>query len=243
LDFWQAKEAGATFPSRRFGPPTYVAEEVRRPERTLPAALAAGSAIVAVLYLGLNLVFIYSTPIEKMKGVLAIGSLSASNLFGANIAGVFSALMAICIVSTVNAEVTIGPRVYYAMAKNRAFFSSAAAVHPRWHTPVVAILAQGACAMLMTMTPFPQLVLYIGMSLTLFTVLSVASLFVFRRRNAGWQRLRVLQFAWPLIPASYVLVGTAMMVYGVIWQPLPSLTALATVAAGALVYRLWVRPR
>jgi APA family basic amino acid/polyamine antiporter len=222
---------------------TYVAEEVRRPERTLPAALAAGSAIVAFLYLGLNLVFIYSTPIENMKGVLAIGSLSASNLFGSNIAGVFSALMAVCIISTVNAEVTIGPRVYYAMAKNRAFFSKAAAVHPRWHTPVVAILAQGACAMLMTVTPFPQLVLYIGMSLTLFTVLSVASLFVFRRRNPGWQRLRALQFAWPLIPASYVLVGTAMMVYGVIWQPLPSLTALATVGAGALVYRFGVRPR
>src|SRR5689334_21430859 len=222
---------------------TYVAEEVRRPERTLPAALAAGSAIVAFLYLGLNLVFIYSTPIENMKGVLAIGSLSASNLFGSNIAGVFSALMAVCIISTVNAEVTIGPRVYYAMAKNRAFFSKPAAVHPRWHTPVVAILAQGACAMLMTVTPFPQLVLYIGMSLTLFTVLSVASLFVFRRRNPGWQRLRALQFAWPLIPASYVLVGTAMMVYGVIWQPLPSLTALATVGAGALVYRFGVRPR
>src|SRR5436190_14610010 len=69
---------------------TYVAEEVRRPERTLPAALAAGTAIVAVLYLGLNLVFIYSTPLESMKGVIAIGSLSASNLFGGGIAGAFS---------------------------------------------------------------------------------------------------------------------------------------------------------
>ena len=61
---------------------TYVAEEVRRPERTLPAALAAGSLIVAVLYLGSNMIFIYSTPLEKMKGVIAVGTLSASNLFG-----------------------------------------------------------------------------------------------------------------------------------------------------------------
>jgi APA family basic amino acid/polyamine antiporter len=222
---------------------TYVAEEVRRPERTLPAALAAGTAIVAALYLGLNLVFIYATPLESMKGVIAIGSLSASNLFGARIAGTFSALMALSIVSTVNAMVTIGPRVYYAMAKNKAFFRAAASVDPRWHTPVNAILSQGLCAMVMTLTPFPQLVSYIGFSLTLFTVLSVASLFVFRRGRPGWQRLRALQFAWPLIPASYILVGMCMMVYGVIWQPAASLTALATVGAGALVYRFGVRAR
>jgi APA family basic amino acid/polyamine antiporter len=220
---------------------TYVAEEVRRPERTLPAAIAAGSLIVAVLYLGLNMIFIYATPLESLKGVIAVGTLSASNLFGPRVAGVFSALMAISIVSTVNAMVTIGPRVYYAMAKNKAFFPAAAKVDARWHTPVNAILSQGLCAMVMTVTPFPALVVYIGFSLTLFTVLSVASIFVFRRRRPGWQRLRALEFAWPLIPASYILVGTGMMVYGVIWQPRASLTALATVGLGALVYRYGVR--
>jgi len=222
---------------------TYVAEEVRRPERTLPYALAAGSLIVAVLYLGLNMVFIYATPLEQMKGVIAIGTLSASNLFGPRVAGLFSALMALSIVSTVSAEVTIGPRVYYAMAKNRAFFSAAAKVDPRWHTPVNAIIAQGLCAMLMTLTPFPELVVYIGFSLTLFTVLSVASVFIFRRRREGWQRLRVLEFAWPLIPASYILVGTCMMVYGLISQTMASLTALATVGAGAVVYHYGLRAR
>jgi basic amino acid/polyamine antiporter, APA family len=221
---------------------TYVAEEVRRPARTLPAALAAGTAIVAALYLGLNAVFIYSTPLNAMKGEIAIGSLSAENLFGPHIAGVFSVLMALALAATVNAEVTIGPRVYYAMAKNKAFFASAAKVHPRWHSPVTAIVSQCVCAMLMTLTPFRQLVLYIGMSLTLFTVLSVASLFVFRRKRAGWQRLKALDFAWPLIPASYIAVGTCMMIYGIIQQPRASLTAFATVGAGALVYHFGIRP-
>jgi APA family basic amino acid/polyamine antiporter len=215
---------------------TYVAEEVRRPERTLPAAIAAGSLIVAALYLGLNMVFIYATPIERLKGVIAVGTVSAENLFGTGVGGVFSALMAISIVATVNAMVTIGPRVYYAMAKNKAFFPGAAKVNARWHTPVNAILAQGLCAMAMTVTPFPELVVYIGFSLTLFTVLSVGSIFVYRRR-AGWQRLRALGFAWPLIPVSYILVGTCMMGYGVIWQPRASLTALGTVGVGAIVYR------
>jgi APA family basic amino acid/polyamine antiporter len=219
---------------------TYVAEEVRRPERTLPVAIAAGTLIVTALYAALNTVFIYATPLEQMKGVLAIGDLSADNLFGRSVGGTFALLMALSILSTVNAMVIVGPRVYYAMARNKAFFPAAAKVDERWHTPVNAILSQGLCAMLMTLTPFPQLVIYIGMSLTLFTVLSVASLFVFRKR-AGWQRLRALNFAWPMIPASYILVGTCMMVYGVIWQPKASLTALATVAVGALVYRSRVR--
>jgi len=222
---------------------TYVAEEVRRPERTLPAAIGFGTLIVAVLFLLLNVIFIYSTPLEAMKGQIAIGSISAKNLFGPKVAGIVSLLMAISICSTVNAEVTVGPRVYFAMAKNRAFFPAAAAVHPRWHTPVVAILSQGACAMLMTMSPFRDLLTYIGMSLTLFTVLSVAALFKFRRTRPDWQRLRAVDFAFPLIPALYVLVGTGMMIYGVIQQPAASFTALGTVAVGALVYRFGIRPR
>ena len=225
---------------------TYVAEEVRRPERTLPAALAAGTAIVAVLYVGLNLVFIYATPLEAMKQgtspEIAVGAISATNLFGPSIGGVCAALMALCLVSTVNAEVTVGPRIYYAMAKNRAFFAAAARVHPRWHTPVVAILSQGLCAILMTATPFPDLVIYIGMSLTLFTVLSVASLFVFRRTQPGWQRLRAVDFAFPLIPALYILVGTGMVIFGLKEHPWASLSAFATGGAGALVYRFGVRP-
>jgi APA family basic amino acid/polyamine antiporter len=141
-----------------------------------------------------------------MKGVLAVGSLAASNLFGPQVAGTFSALMALSLMATVNAEVTIGPRVYYAMAKNKAFFKAAAKVHPVWHTPVTAILSQGLCAMLMTVTPFPQLVYYIGFSLTFFTVMSVASLFIFRRRP-GWQKLRPVSFCFPAIPLAYILGG------------------------------------
>ena len=93
--------------------------------------------------------------------------------------------MALSLMATVNAMVTIGPRVYYAMAKNGAFPARAAKVHPKWHTPVVAIVAQGVCAMLMTLTPFPQLVVYIGFTLNFFAVMSVASLFWLRRSRAG----------------------------------------------------------
>ena len=176
-----------------------------------------------------------------MKNEVAVGSLAAMNLFGPRVGGVFAALMAVSLMSTVNAMVTIGPRVYYAMAHNRAFFSAAGEVHPRWRTPVNSILMQGLCSMAMTLTPFPSLIVYIGFSLTFFTVMAVGSVFIFRRR-AEWQRLAALSFLYPLIPAAYILIGLATIVWGVIWAPAPSLAALVTIAAGAGVYR-WTAVR
>jgi amino acid transporter len=82
---------------------TYVAEELRQPARTLPVALAIGTAIVTVLYVGLNFVFIYAAPLEDLKGKLAVGAFAASRLFGPEVAGVFSALMALSLMATVNA--------------------------------------------------------------------------------------------------------------------------------------------
>jgi len=219
---------------------TYVAEELRQPSRTLPLALTVGTVLVATLYLVLNVVFIYAAPLEDLKGELAVGALAASRLFGPQTAGIFSALMALSLMGTVNAMVTIGPRVYYAMAKNGAFLASAAKVHPRWHTPVAAIVAQGICTMLMTLTPFPQLVVYIGFTLNFFAVMSVASLLIFRRR-AGWQKLRVVSFAYPLIPVAFLVVGLWMTIQGIQLKPLVSLATVVTIVTGALVYHIRLR--
>ncbi|HVT95209.1 MAG TPA: amino acid permease [Bryobacteraceae bacterium] len=214
---------------------TYVAEELKHPAKTLPAALAWGTAAVAALYVGLNVVFIYSTPLEQTKGVVAIGSLAASRLFGPGVAGVFSAAMALSLLATVNAIVTVGPRVYYAMAKNGAFFSAAARVHPRWHTPVFALIAQCICTMVMTLTPFRDLLTYIGFTLNFFAVMSVASLFVFRRRP-GWRRLKAVDIAWPVIPIFFILVGVWMTIFGITLEPRVSLAGVLTIGTGAAVY-------
>ena len=219
---------------------TYVAEELRHPSRTLPLSLAIGTGLVATLFIGLNVLFIYAVPLESMKGVVAVGALAATHLFGPAVAGLFSAAMVLSLLATVNAMTTIGPRVYYAMAKNGAFFASAAKVHPRWHTPVNAIMAQGICTMLMTVSPFLNLLFYIGMLLNLSAVMSVASLFIFRRRQ-GWQKLGVVNFAYPLIPAFFVAIGIWMTILGMKLRPEISGVAALTVAVGALVYRFRIR--
>jgi basic amino acid/polyamine antiporter, APA family len=220
---------------------TYVAEEIKNPARTLPIALTFGTALVAGLYVLLNMVFLYAAPLEEMKGVIAIGSLTASKLFGSGIAGAFSALMGISIVSSVSAMVTIGPRVYYAMAKNGAFFASAAKVHQQYRTPVAAILAQGICASIMTLTPFPQLFFYIGMTLNVTAVLAVASIMLFRRRRPDWQKLGVVSFAYPLVPMIFILMGLWMAIYGITLQTRVSLVVIGTILAGALVYHFRIK--
>jgi APA family basic amino acid/polyamine antiporter len=148
--------------------------------------------------------------------------------------------MLLSLLATINAMVTIGPRVYYAMAKNGAFFSAAAKVDPRWHTPVVAIVAQGVCTMLMTVTPFVNLLLYIGLLLNFFAVLSVASLFIFRRRP-GWQKLGVVSFLYPLVPAFFVAMGIWITIRAIQLRPIVSAVAALTVAAGALVYHFRIK--
>jgi APA family basic amino acid/polyamine antiporter len=119
-------------------------------------------------------------------------------------------------------------------------------VHPRWHTPVFAIVCQGICSVLLTLTPFPDLVIYIGFTLTFMTVMSVSALLIFRRRP-DWQKLRAVSFAFPLVPLVFILVGAWTIVYGAFFgfqnKPAVPLAAIATIATGALVYHLWLRPR
>ena len=221
---------------------TYVAEELKAPAKTLPLSLAFGTTLVAALFIGLNLLFIYAVPLESMKNVVAVGALAATHLFGPAVAGIFSAAMLLSLLATVNAMTTIGPRVYYAMAKNGAFFGAAAKVHPRWHTPMNAIIAQGICTMVMTFSPFLNLLFYIGILLNFSAVMSVASVFIFRRRQ-GWQKLPVVNFAYPLMPLFFVAIGIWMTILGLKLRPGISLIAAATVAIGALVYRFRIRSK
>ena len=232
----------AKWPYSGWNAATYVAEELRQPEKTLPRALTLGTIFVAVLYALLNVLYIYATPLEQMKGVLRIGSQSSERLFGSDVAALFSVLMAAGLLASVNAMVTTGPRVYYAMAKNRAFFPAAANVHEKWRTPVFSITIQGVCAILMCLTPFRDLMFYVGFLLNAFAALAVASLFVFRKRP-GWRKLSTVSFAWPLLPLFFLVMGAWVAISGLLLRPSVSFTALATVALGAVVYKMFLAPK
>lgn len=214
---------------------TYVAEEIKNPGRTLPLALAIGTGVVAAFYFLLNVVFIYSMPLSVMKGKLQVFTLSAERMFGHQAAGIFSAFVALALLASINAMITIGPRVYYAMARNGAFLAAAGKIHPKYRTPVFAIVAQSILAIIMSMTPFRDLMTYIGFTLNFFATMAVASLF-FLRGRPGWQKLPVVSFAYPLVPAFFVAVGLWMTYQGLTKEPKVSFAGIATVLLGAVIY-------
>lgn len=221
----------------------YVAEEVRDPERSFPIALAAGTLFVTVLYLALNVLYLYGASLESLKGVVAVGSEVAQQLFGAAAGRWFSLAMALSLLATVNAMCLVGPRIYYAMAQNRAFFLIAARIHPKWKSPWVAVLMQGVCTVLLIVLPtFRGLLVYIGFTLYLFTALSVLALFKFRKRP-DWKRFRWLDRTYPLIPLLYIGMSVWVMVFSIKGEPVSSGLALATVLGGALIYHLSLRQK
>jgi APA family basic amino acid/polyamine antiporter len=216
---------------------SYVAEEMKTPERTLPVALVTGTALVALFYVALNAAFLYAVPLEAMKGVVRVGALAATALFGERGGDLFSGMMAAGILSCVSAMVLVGPRVYYAMAKDRCFFPGAAKLHAKWGTPAQAIGYQTAVAALMILTgTFEQLIYYIGFALILSAALATAGVFRMRRRP-DWKKLRAVSWAYPFVPALFVGASTWMLLYTLFLRPRESGLGLLTIVAGAALYR------
>lgn len=145
------------------------------------------------------------------------------------------------IAASISAMILAGPRVYYAMARDGAFFSAVARVHPEFRTPPTAILAQSLWAGVLVLTgTFDQLVEYTGFAVVLFAGLAVTVLFVLRRREPDAER-PFRAWGYPLAPL--VFTGASfLIVVNAIWQsPGTSLTGLAIIAAGIPAYFLFWR--
>jgi len=216
----------------------YLAEEIRQPERNLPRSLVLGTLTVMGIYLAVNLLFFFATPARELSGVTTVGDVAVQGLFGMEAASVFSGMISLLLLSSLSAYLLIGPRVYYAMARQGLFFQAAARIHPRFETPGLAILAQGLCAMVLVLTgTFEQLLTYIGFALGIFPLMTVAGLMLLRMREP--QRNRPYRvWGYPLVPLVYLAASLGILVVAFLNRPWPSLFALLTVAAGVPAYRL-----
>jgi APA family basic amino acid/polyamine antiporter len=219
----------------------YIAGEVKNPRRTLPVSLVAGTGIVIVLYLAVNLFIFRSLPYADAGGVIAIVEAASSGAFGGWIGRVLSAMISLALLSSLSAYIIIGPRVYFAMARDGLFFSFAARVHTRFRVPGRSILIQGAIAVTMvSIGSFEQLLVYLGFALGIFPWLAVAGVFVARRRGIG-DASAVKLPGYPVVPLFFLASTLSLMVVAYINRPFESTLAVVTVLAGIPLYGIWMK--
>lgn len=221
----------------------YMAEEVRDPGRNVPMALALGTAAVAVIYLLLNVLYLYVMPVAELATVKgSVLDVVAERLLGVRAGDIMGVVSIVSLAAGINAWTFAGPRVYYAMARDGLFFPAAARVHPRYKTPATSITAQAAWASVLILTgSLDALANYVGFAITLFAGMAVAAVFVLRRRDPDAAR-PFKAIGYPVTPAIFVLASAAIVVNAVVREPGPSGAGLLVMLAGIPLF-LWFGSR
>jgi basic amino acid/polyamine antiporter, APA family len=216
---------------------TYITEEIKDPNRSLPWALFGGTLIVVALYVALNAVFLYSTPIEKLSGQLDVAVIAGNHIFGEWGGRIVGGLISIGLVSSVSAMMWIGPRVTMTMGQDFPMLR----VFSRKRSngvPGVAILFQAAVASVLLGTQtFDSVLEFIQFSLIFCSFLVVAG--VIKLRFTHPQLARPYRaWGYPLTPLVFLSVTAFMMYYLITTKPMQSLAGFAMMLVGLIIY--WI---
>ena len=222
----------------------YMAEEVRDPGRNLPLALAIGTAAVTVIYLLINVLYLSVIPINELVTVKgSVLDVAADRLLGARAGDAMGIVSIISLAAGINAWTFVGPRVYFAMARDGLFFPAAARVHPTYKTPAVSIVAQAAWATVLVLTgSLDTLSNYVAFAITLFAGTAVAAVFVLRQREPDAPR-PFKAVGYPITPAIFVLFSIVMVINAISREPRTSGLGLLVIAAGIPLYFWFTRSK
>lgn len=213
----------------------YVASEVRNPQHNLPRSLFWGVLLVTILYVMLNYTFLKTAPINELSGQIEIGFISANHIFGNVGAGIMAALIGILLVSSISSMIFVGPRVTQVMGEDIALFRPFAHKNNKG-VPVNAILLQFIISLLFIITgSFEQVVTYSGFILSIFTFLTVAGIFVHRRKYKTAIR-PYKTWGYPAIPIIFLLLTGWTMCFLIIRKTEESLLGMLTLVVGVAVY-------
>lgn len=219
---------------------TYIAGEIRNPDKNLPRALFLGTLLITVIYLAMNVVYLMSAPGEVIMtdGKYTIGALAAKNLFGPNIGPVFDACIVLILLSSVSVQMMIGPRVSFAMAKDRTIFRSLERVNRRFQTPDLAIIVQMVIAVFYVFIGFDailKMLIYMGFALSIFPLMTVIGMVYTRIKKPELARpFKVPLF--PIIPLVYIILMTTVIITTLIEKTVPSLFAVGVVLVGVIIF-------
>lgn len=218
---------------------TYLAEEIKDPERNLPKALFRGTLLTMILYLLLNILYYMAVPAAELAGQTAVVSLAARNLFGDKVTLFFNLAFCVMLLSSLSVYLMIGPRVYFAMARDNLFFKFASKVSPKFGTPMVSIFLQCLLSIVyITTNKYDTIMTYMGFALGVFPVLTVFGLFKLRKEGRTGVSYKTPFF--PLLPLFFVFFSVLMLVLSFVESPWECARALLVVVAGAPLYYLWM---
>ncbi|HSJ10331.1 MAG TPA: amino acid permease [Longimicrobiales bacterium] len=222
---------------------TFVAGEVRDPERTIPRSIFAGMGIVLVLYMLANVVYLVVLPFDELQASSRPAADAMLRLVGPHGADIIAAAVMLSAFGTVNAQLLSVPRVYFAMARDGLFFDAVARVHPRFRTPAAAIALQGAWASVLALTgTYQQIITYTAFPNYLFLSLGVVALIVLRVREPGLPRpFRVPLY--PLTPLLFLGIFAWYLVNSVLHSFTDTMVGIALTLAGLPLYFFWSRRR
>ncbi len=214
--------------------------EIRDPERTLPRALIYGVTILTVVYILTSAAFIYLVPLEQVTSAETFAAQAGEVLFGRMGGQVFSGIVIVAVLGSLAAVVMSAPRVYFAMARDGLFIPAAAAVHPRYGTPARAIIIQAALASVLVLVgTFNTIMSYFVFVVVIFIALTVAALFVLRRRSPDGVRYSTP--GYPVTPIVFLLLIALLLFLLGGHNPKQALLGVGVVALGLPVYYLLFR--
>jgi basic amino acid/polyamine antiporter, APA family len=210
-----------------------IAGEIRNPRRTLPLAFLGGVTVVSAVYLLISAAFLAVLPIDRVTSNIAFVAQFGGVLFGAAGARVLSACVLLCVCGGIAALTMAAPRVCYAMAQSGSFFSVFGKLHPRFGTPVNAVLLQTSLSLaVLFLGAFDRVLSYIIFSVVLFLALAASTLFRVSEPVRAWW--------FPVAPIVFILLSVVVAFLILMHDPLPALAGIAIVLCGIPFHRFLV---
>lgn len=216
---------------------TYIVNEVKNPKKTVPRALLLGTALVLVLYVGLNAAFLYSTPMAAMENKPEVGLVAAQHIFGETGGRFMASLICLGLISALGAMTWAGPRVAQMMGEDYRVLRFLA-VKSKAGIPAVAVFWQAAIVfVLLFTTSFKDVLVFVEFLLLLSAALTVGGVFWLRYREPDLAR-PLKTWGYPITPALFIGVSLWMMIY-VAWDhPIQTLWGVAILGVGLVLYAL-----
>jgi basic amino acid/polyamine antiporter, APA family len=220
---------------------TWVAGEVKNPRRNVPLAMVLGVLAVGVIYIAMNVTYMYALPLQEIAARETIAHAAAMVLFSPQAANWLSLMIAVSCFSAAATCTLAGARVYMAMAQDGVFFKRMAVIHPKWRTPAFSLIGQGVWAAALTISGrYDQLYTYVIYGMVLSYTLAVIGLFWLR-----WKRPEIPRpyrcTGYPWLPGIYVLIGAAWTLNTIITRPTEAFWGTAIVLLGVPGYWYWKR--